>query len=171
MSEEAYERYPRSVVLSAVTVALAIYALGATILGRLGWPWAMAYLVYSLGVELSILHRSCRHCAYYGHVCGLGKGVICALLFGPGDKGLLATQIVSWRDIVPDMLVLILPFAGGVVALTREYDWLLLIMLVALVLLCLGGNAFVRGSLVCAHCAQRELGCPAQRLLAARGKG
>jgi len=159
-----YKQYPAWIVLLSAAVAIAIYALGAVLLGRLGLVCALIYLAYCAWLEVNVMRKSCVHCAYYGKLCGLGKGWLCARLFPRGDPARFAQHEVSWRDVVPDMLVLVFPLLGGAVGLIREFPWLFLGLLLALVILSVGGNAVIRGSFVCAHCAQRELGCPAQKL-------
>jgi hypothetical protein len=93
----------------------------------------------------------------------LGKGKLCAWLFRPGDPEKFSARTVTWRDVAPDMLVLLFPLAGGIALLIKSFSWPLAAMLAILVSLSLGGNAFVRGAFTCKHCKQRELGCPAQR--------
>ena len=74
---------------------------------------------------------------------------------------------ITWWDLVPDLAVGFLPVVAGAVLLVRGFSWTLLLVL-ALLALTTAGNAFVRGVLVCRHCRQRELGCPAQRLFEPR---
>lgn len=169
MDTEAYESFPLSVVALSTGVALAIYALGAYLLVKLWPPLVAVYLVYCLWLEESILRSSCVHCYYYGKVCGLGKGKLCSLIFPRGDPARFATREVSWRQVLPDMMVLISPMTAGIVLLVRRFDWLALSAMVILTALSLVGNAVVRGSFACKHCKQRELGCPAQRLFAQDG--
>ena len=163
-----YENFPVRIVLLSNGVAILIYALGAYILGRLGILFAILYLLYCLWVEVSVLRASCVHCYYYGKVCGLGKGKLCSWLFQKGDPQRFVEREVSWREIVPDMMVLIFPLVGGIVLLIKAFTWLLVVMLVILVFLSLGGNAIVRGSFACKYCKQREIGCPAQQLFGGR---
>jgi hypothetical protein len=61
-------------------------------------------------------------------------------------------------------LVLIFPLVGGIIILIMDFTWLILVLMVILVVLSLGGNALIRGSLACKYCKQRELGCPAEQL-------
>ena len=60
-------------------------------------------------------------------------------------------------------MVAILP-AIVVILLVRDFNWLVLVLLVLLFVLSFGGNAVIRGSFTCKHCKQREIGCPAERL-------
>jgi hypothetical protein len=159
-----YERYPAWIVVVCNLVALAIYAIGATILSALT-PWlSVPYLLYCLWLEIRVLQKSCVNCAYYGRACGFGKGKLCALLFRRGDPHRFAARQITWVDVLPDFLVSIVPIAGGIILLVRRFDWLILIWMIALLLLSFGGSAVVRGSLVCKHCQQRAIGCPAEKL-------
>jgi hypothetical protein len=164
MEARPYERFPTWIVLVSSGVSIAIYALGAAILGGLSIYVSVLYVLYCAWVEAGVLRGSCVHCYYYGKLCGLGKGKLCAWLFRKGDPQRFVERSVSWRDVVPDMLVLAFPVAGGIILLVRQFAWPVLAMLVVLAVLSLAGNALIRGSLTCKYCKQRELGCPAQTL-------
>ncbi|MFC1905310.1 hypothetical protein ACFLXL_00695 [Chloroflexota bacterium] len=45
-----------------------------------------------------------------------------------------------------------------------DFNWLLLSIVLALLLLTFIVNGFIRGSLACKYCRQREIGCPAEQL-------
>lgn len=164
METTAYEHFPVRIGLLANTVALAIYGLGAYILGRAGILFVIPYLLYCLWVESNVLRKSCTHCYYYGKMCAFGKGKLCSWLFKKGDPQKFIDREISWRQIVPDMLVLVFPLIGGIVLLIKGFSWLLVVLLALLVVLSFGGNAIIRGSFACKYCKQRELGCPAQQL-------
>ena len=71
---------------------------------------------------------------------------------------------ITWKNIIPDFLVFIVPVFIGIIILIMSFGWLILILLVILLILGFFGNAFIRGKLACKYCKQRELGCPAQKL-------
>ena len=152
------------IVILCNLVSLAIVAIGATILAGLIIWLTIPYLLYWLWMEIRILKKSCVNCAYYGKVCGFGKGKLCALLFKKGDPEKFAKETVSWTDVLPDFLVFVFPIIGGIVFLVRSFSWPGVIMLVALVFLSFAGNAVIRGSFACKYCQQRAIGCPAARL-------
>lgn len=158
-----YENFPARIVLLSNGVALAIYALGTYILGQFGLFFALLYVLYCLWIELNILRKSCVHCYYYGKVCAFGKGKICSWIFRKGEPQKFVEREVSWREIIPEMMVLIFPLIGGIVLLFKGFTWLLVGLLVLLVMLSFGGNAFIRGTFACTYCKQRGLGCPAQQ--------
>lgn len=164
MTPQAFESYPPWMALVGLSVALATYLLGAYILAGLGAPAPVLYLGYCAYIELSILRGSCVHCYYYGKVCGLGRGRLCSLLFKQGDPQAFLQRGVSLRDIIPDVLVSAIPLLGGIVVLVRQFSWVVLAAMLSIVALASAGNAFVRGFFACRYCAQRDLGCPVQKL-------
>jgi hypothetical protein len=166
---QTYERFPVWIVLVCNLVSWSIYAIGGYVLARL-WIWLLVpYLVYCLWLEARLLRTACVHCAYYGKTCAFGRGALSALLFEQGEPQRFSRRDISWIEVLPDLLVSILPLIGGIVLLVlRGWDWLIAGLLVALFALAFGGTAYVRGSLACKHCEQRALGCPAYELFGAR---
>ncbi len=160
----AFERFPLSIVLLSNGLAIAIYAIGLYIMAQCGMVWAVLYLLYCGWIEMRLLRHSCVNCCYYDKVCAFGKGKLSALLFKEGDLQKFAEKAVSWRDLVPDFLVSIFPLIGGIVLLVTNFNWVILMLLVILLVLSSGGNAFIRGSYACKYCKQKELGCPAEKL-------
>jgi hypothetical protein len=119
-----------------------------------------------------LLSAACVDCTYYGKVCAFGKGKLCALAFEQGDPQRFMERSTSWAEVLPDLLVSILPLIGGIVLLALNgWDWLIVVLLVLLVALAFGGTAFVRGSFACNYCEQKELGCPAYELFGGRSDG
>jgi hypothetical protein len=159
-----YERFPMPIVLLCNLLSISIYAIGIYILARCGIWWAAFYLAYCGWLEVKLLRHSCVNCYYYDNVCGFGKGKLCAMLFAKGDPQKFAEKEFKWLDLWPDFLVSIFPFIGGIVLLIMDFNWIILILLIALLVLTSGGNAFIRGSYACKYCKQKELGCPAEQL-------
>jgi hypothetical protein len=62
------------------------------------------------------------------------------------------------------MLVAVIPVIIGIVRLVMDFNWILLSFVILLCLLVSKGNEFVRGSLACKHCKQREINCPAEKM-------
>ena len=156
-----YDSYPARIVLVTLLHSLLTYALGAYILSGFGVVWVAPYLIYCLALRLRLVKAGCPDCWYYGKVCGLGLGWLSGRLFGPGDPRRFVSRKFTWLDLLPDMLVAIIPLVGGVVLLVMSFNWLLLGAVLALVLLAGPGNGFMHGSLLCRHCRQHDLGCPA----------
>ncbi len=164
MTTSSYENYPIRIVVLSVAVAISIYAIGTFILSGFGVLVAALYVLYCLGIEIAILKGSCVHCYYYGKVCALGRGKLCALFFKKGDPQNFLQRQVSWKEILPDMLVALVPLLGGIALMIKEFSWGVVGAMIILVTLSFGGNALVRGSFACKNCKQREIGCPAEKL-------
>ena len=165
---KAYENFPARLVFVSVLVNVSIYILGAAILSGYGPLMAGLYLLYCIGNEVHIMKTSCVDCYYYGKWCALGKGKIAPLLFKKGDPLRFTMKDITWKDLVPDMLVLIFPLAGGGILLIRDLSWGMSGMLAGLLALSLGGNYLVRSRIACKFCKQREPGCPAEQLFSRR---
>ena len=166
----SYEDYPSWIVLIATLQQLSIFVIGAYLMGLLGLPWLIAYLVYLIWLELRLLRKSCVNCYYYGRRCAFGQGKLCSLFFRKGDPNAFLSHSLSWKDMLPDFLVSLVPFLVGIILLVRQFSWTVVALLVLLFLLTSLGNGFVRGSLACSHCRQLELGCPAEQLFKKRKK-
>jgi hypothetical protein len=163
-----FDSYPWWIVVVSLGASLLLYALGTFILSGFGLLAAALYLGFCVFAEVSVLRGSCRHCYYYGKVCAFGRGRLCAALYPRGEPERFVCREPSLRDILPDILVAAIPVVGGVVLLVLDFDWALLLAVVAFVVIATVGTGVVRGRLACAHCAQRELGCPAEQLFAKR---
>lgn len=159
----AYERFPLSIVFLSNGLAIAIYAIGLYIMAQCGLVWAVLYLLYCGVFEMRLLRYHCVNCYYYDKVCAFGKGKLSALLFKKGDPQKFAEKEMKWLDLAPDFFILIFPLIAGIVLLVTNFNWTILILLIILIALSMGGNAFVRGSYACKYCKQKELGCPAEK--------
>ena len=159
-----YEKYPLWVVLLSNSVSIAIYAIGAFLIYQLGTVWLVLYVLYIAWLEIRVLRKSCVNCYYYGKVCAFGKGKLSCLFLKRGDPHHFSKEQITWKDILPDFMVSIVPIVVGVVFLIRDFNWLLLSLVLLLLLLTFIGNGLIRGSLACKYCRQREIGCPAEQL-------
>jgi hypothetical protein len=165
----SYDHYPAWIVFVCNLLSFAIYALGALIVAGLGLWTMVAYLGFCIWMEIRLLRNSCANCAYYGHRCGTGRGGLAKLLFRRGDPAVFAARSVTWSEMIPDMLVLVIPLITGVYLSVRTFSWWRLLAVAAIIALSTAGNATVRGNLLCSHCRQREIGCPASRLFEQSG--
>jgi hypothetical protein len=163
------EAYPVSTVLVSNLVPVLIYAIGIYLLLQSGLLWVAAYLVFVLILEYRLLSRHCVDCYYYGKCCAFGKGSLSARFFRRGRPERFSGMTISWKDIVPDFLVFIIPVIAGILILVQGFSWTVLALVIALLLLGFLGNALVRGKLACRYCRQREIGCPAQALFDKKG--
>ena len=162
-SVKPYENFPFSMVLFAVLVNVSIYSLGVVILSGFGNSMAALFLLYCLGVEIHVMKKSCVDCAYYGKWCALGRGKAAPFLFKQGDPKRFTSKCMSWKELLPDMLVVLIPLVGGSALLIRGFSWSTVMMLASLLALSFGGNYVVRSRIACKYCKQRELGCPAEQ--------
>jgi hypothetical protein len=110
------------------------------------------------------MKRSCVNCYYYGKYCAVGKGRIASLFFRKGSPKKFMRDKISWKDVLPDFLVSIIPLTAGIILLIVNFSLLLLVLIILLVILTFPGNAFIHGSLICKYCKQRKIGCPAEQL-------
>ncbi len=160
-----YEKYPFWIVLISNLVSIAIYAIGAYIIYQLGIIWLALYLIYILILEFRLMKKSCPNCYYYGKYCAFGRGKLSAIFFKRGDDPKRFSQHpLKWKDLFIDFMVSLIPIVVGVILLIIHFDILILLSIILLIVLSSVGNGFVRGSLACKYCKQRELGCPAEKL-------
>jgi hypothetical protein len=169
-STKCYENYPLSFVIGSNILQLLIYAIGAYIIYLLGSIWIILYILYIIVLEIRLLTMSCIHCYYYKKRCAFGKGKLCSLFFKKGEPKKFIEKQINWKDIIPDFLVSIIPLIIGIYLLITKFDWILLILIIILVFLAFPVNGFLRGSLACKYCKQRQIGCPAEQLFQKRKK-
>lgn len=161
---KSYENYPLWIVFFSNFVAIATYLIGACIIYQAGIAWMIFYLVYVLFLEFRLVHGHCVNCYYHGKYCAFGKGKLSSLFFKKGDSKKFACMKITWKDMVPDLMVGLIPLIMGIAVLVLDFSWLLLLLVLILFLLISFGNAIVRGSFACKYCKQREFGCPAEKL-------
>jgi hypothetical protein len=159
-----YENFPWWIVVISNAVSLSIYVLGFTIMLRLSWIISILYLIGLLIFEIRLIRNHCVDCYYWGKTCGFGKGRLSSLFFKKGDTSRFCSGKMSWKDVVPDMLISFVPTITGIVLLILKFDLLILISLILILLLSTMGNGFIRGNLTCKFCKQKDIGCPADKL-------
>lgn len=164
MQSKYYENYPCWIILISNFVSIIIYIIGAYIIYQLGVIWLVLYLIYIFGLEIRLMKKSCVNCYYYGKYCAFGKGKLSSLFFKKGNANKFIKCKITWKDVIPDFLVSIIPLIVGIILLVLNFNWLILSLIITLVILNSAGNSFVRGSLACKFCKQRKLGCPAEKL-------
>lgn len=161
---KSHENYPFWIVILSTLFSLSIYGLGFFILIRLGLIVSFFYLIYALILEYRLIRYHCVNCYYWGKTCGFGKGRVSSLFFKRGDISKFCIKDMSWKDMIPDFLVTLIPIVIGIFLLIIKFDTIILIAIIALIILTTVGNGFIRGQLTCKYCKQRELGCPANKL-------
>lgn len=164
MTPQSFEKYPLWMVLACNAVGWGVYAIGVYLTLSFGVVWAVLYALYCLWMEGRVLWKSCRKCWYFGKRCAFGKGLIAAWFFKKNTEKSFTARKISWKDIAPDFLVSLVPLGVGIFLLVRDFSWLVLLLVAALVLFGSVGTGMVRGQIACKYCKQRELGCPAEQL-------
>jgi len=162
--ETCFEEYPGRTVFFSNLVSIAIYLIGAFIMYKVGLIWLVLYLIFILSLEVKLIGRHCVDCYYYGKICAFGKGRICSIFFKKGNTKNFCNMKMTWKDIIPDFLVSLIPVIVGIILLIKDFNWIILILVIVLLILAFFGNALIRSQLACKYCKQRKLGCPAQKL-------
>ena len=161
---KCYENFPLWIVILCNLFSLTIYAIGTYIILGFGIFFAILYLLYCFWMEISVLRRSCVGCYYYGKICAFGKGKTSSLFFKKDKSKALSKKKISLFNILPDFMVSIFPIIAGIILSILNFSWTIVFMVIVLLVLTFGGNAFIRGSFACKYCKQREIGCPAEKL-------
>jgi hypothetical protein len=159
-----HENYPSVIVIASNLVSFLIYGIGAYILYSLSLALFIGYILFILLLECRLLSRHCVDCYYYGKTCAFGKGKLSSLFFPGGNPDQFNQKKITWKDIVPDFLVFIIPIFAGILLMIQEFTWIIFCLVIALLLMGFFGNAIVRGHRACRYCKQRKIGCPAVRL-------
>jgi hypothetical protein len=159
-----FETYPLRIVVLSNFVSIAIYSLGFFIIFKSDPVYAFFYLLYVFILELNLIKNHCTSCFYWGKTCGFGKGRISALFFKKGDPSKFCNHSFTWKDMIPDLLVSLIPLVTGIILLITDFNFPLLFAVLILIFFTTSGNGFIRGTLTCRYCKQNELGCPAQSL-------
>ena len=166
MDNKIYDEFPLRLVLFCNGINIAIYIIGAYLITPLGKIYVVLYLLYCLWIETRVLIVSCRDCYYYGKLCAFGKGKVCSLFFKRGSLERFKLKKITWLNIVPDFLVSLIPLAVGIFHLVISFTWPRLVFVLVLVIMAFPVTGFVRGSISCKYCKQKEIGCPASQLFA-----
>lgn len=161
---KTHENFPIWIVILSNLVSFLIYSSGFIIILQLGWTVAVLYLVFILAFEYRLISKHCVNCYYWGMTCGFGKGRLSALFFKKGNSAKFCVNEMSWKDMIPDLLVSLVPFIIGIVLMIIKFDFTILFAASILIVLTTIGNGFIRSNLTCRYCKQRESGCPAEKL-------
>jgi hypothetical protein len=151
-------------------VSVLIYLIGAFIIYQIGLIWLILYIIFILIFEFRLIKGHCTDCYYYGKTCAFGKGRISSIFFKKGNTNNFCKKQMTWKDIVPDFMISLIPAIIGITILIRSFNWILLSLIVILFLLTFIGNGIIRSKLACKYCKQRKIGCPAQKLFEKKKK-
>jgi hypothetical protein len=161
--KECYNNYPIGFVIAANFIQLLIYFIGAFIVYQIGPIWVLLYILYITILEIRLLKLSCINCYYYGKLCAFGRGKICSLVFRKGNIKQFNLKKIGLKDIIPEFISSIVPIIIGIYILIKDFNLIILFLIVILFLLSFPATGYLRGSLACKHCKQREIGCPAEQ--------
>jgi hypothetical protein len=161
---KTHDNFPFWIVVLSNSVSILIYLSGFMISLSLNWIFSILYLVFILTLEIRLLCKHCTNCYYWGMTCGFGKGRLSSLFFKKGDPSRFCEKGVTWKDMIPDLLISLIPLMIGIVLMIIRFDFILLSAVIILIAMTTAGNGFIRGNLVCKNCKQREIGCPAEQL-------
>ena len=161
---KTYDNFPVWIVFLSSLFSLLIYLSGIIITFSLSWIVAVLYLVFILALEYRLLSKHCVNCYYYGRTCGFGKGRLSSLLFKRGDPSKFCEKSFRWQDMIPDLLVSLIPLLIAIALMIVKFNLLILLATIIMISLTTIGNGFIRGNLTCKYCKQREIGCPAEQL-------
>jgi hypothetical protein len=161
---KTYDNYPLWIVFLSGSVSILVYVSGLIIISSLSWIAVVPYSAFILWLEFRLLSKHCINCYYWGKTCGFGKGRLSSWLFKRGNPSEFCDKSFSWKDMIPDLLVSLIPILTAVILMIIRFNFILLIVTVVLIALTTIGNGFIRGNLTCKFCKQREMGCPAQQL-------
>jgi hypothetical protein len=165
MQEPAgHEQYPTRTVIASNLLSFFMYLIGAFLVYQVGLVWVILYILFIIVLEFRLLGRHCVDCYYWGKTCAFGKGRLSCLIFPKGTPERFLQKKITWKDIIPDFLVFIIPVFAGILLLLNEFQWIILFLVIVLLILGFFGNALVRGQLACKYCKQKEIGCPAVQL-------
>jgi hypothetical protein len=168
---KTYEHFPAWMVTLSNLTSILLYLLGIFVTASLSRPLAGLYLIYIVALEFRLIRFHCTDCYYYGKVCGFGKGKVSAWFFKKGNGAGFCNHVMTWKEMIPDMLVSAIPVIAGIVSMIIDFKLSLLVAVILLLIITTVGNSFVRGSISCKYCRQREMGCPAEKLFSQKNQG
>ena len=161
---KTHDNFPFRIVILSNSVSILIYISGFMITFSLSWIVAILYLLFILALEFRLLSKHCVNCYYWGRTCGFGKGRLSSLFFKKGDPLKFCANSFTWKDMIPDLLVFLIPLLIAISLMIIKFNLILLFVTIVLIAFTTIGNSFIRGNLTCKYCKQRETGCPAEQL-------
>jgi hypothetical protein len=163
-STKSHDNFPLWIPILSNLVSVLIYLSGFIITLSLSWIAAIPYLIFILGIEYRLLSSHCTSCYYWGRWCGFGKGKISARFFKRGDPSKFCGKNFTWREMIPDILVSLIPILVAVILMIIRFSPVVLFALIILIVSATTGTGYIRTNLTCKYCKQREIGCPAEQL-------
>jgi hypothetical protein len=162
MNYKTYENYPLSIIYLSTAITLLSYSIGALIFYLIGGlVFGGGYLfLCSLSSILSMRFR-CSYCYYYGLRCPSGLGALAKLLFNQRDNSDFSNPKNILKVASLSFFLLFIPIIVGIVFIIIRFSFFLLFSLLAYFLIAVISSFAIRKNLLCKHCKQGEIGCPA----------
>ncbi len=161
---KTHETFPLWIVIVSNLFSVLIYLSGFIITISLHWIVAILYLLFIIVLEFRLIGKHCVNCYYWGKSCGFGKGKLSSLLFKRGSPSKFCERSFTWKEMIPDLLISLIPLLIAIGLMIISFNLILLFTVIIIIGLTTIGNGFIRGNLTCKYCKQRELGCPAEQL-------
>jgi hypothetical protein len=159
---QAFESYPLWILIITNVLNLAVCVAGSYIMFRLSLITGFLFIAYLVVLEFYLYREACPHCFYYGRLCAFGRGVLAALFFKRGDPKKFCERELSYKDFIPQLLVVLVPLTVGIALLvSRGFDILVLIAMTYPIFSWFALNPLIYGRLACKHCRQGSICCPA----------
>lgn len=159
-----FENYPWQTIVLSILHQLAIYVIAGIIIFDFNLAWFFLYLFYVIVLEITFYPRACVYCYYYGKWCFMGKGKVAALLFEKQNPQKFCERQANFKNMLPELLVVIVPIILGIILLIQSFSWFILVLIILDIFLMTWGNSYVRGKLACPHCKQGKICCPANKM-------
>ena len=162
MSEELYENYPFSTFCLASITSLLNFALGALIFYLIGGTLlGVAYFVIALMSIVPSMRFRCAYCYYYGKRCSTGLGILAGFLFKKRDSGEFNNSKYVTPVAIISFSVLLLPIIAAIIFMLLDFSLNLLLLFLFYFIIAFVSGLLMRKNLICKHCKQGQLGCPA----------
>jgi hypothetical protein len=168
---EIYEKYPLWIIAVIDVLNLLVYIAGAYIMFKLSLITGWLYVIFLVFIEASVYREGCANCCYYGKACAFGRGFIAPLFVKKGSPKKFCEKKIEWKDLIPQMLVVLIPVITGIALLiSRGFNLRILIALIYPVLSWFMLNPIIYGKLACPHCKQGSICCPAVEFFSKKKK-
>lgn len=157
----AFKKYPLSTVLITNSVIVIIWIISVYLVWQLGRFLGILFIIYIIGLEFFIYKHGCSCCYYYGKRCAFGRGKIAPFLVRRDNPQKFCQRKVTCLNLLPVILGSLIPVIAGLILLIRSFSWPILILTLIPVANWFFINPLIYGKLICLHCQQGRICCPA----------
>ncbi len=167
---EAFDKYPVSTTIIFWMVGLLNIMIGIYLLSMINIILSVLFLAYVIIIELQVYREGCVSCWYYGKRCASGRGKIAPKLFRKQDPKRFCEKKVTWKNLLPTVLVTAIPVAAGIYVMFQAFTYLVLGLTIIPLLIWFIGSPLLYGKTVCPHCRQGRICCPANDFFGKKAK-